>query len=205
MPQKPSPRVPTLASDLGAFDALPVRSSLRSSLFRQLPLLGLALALAGCVSPEIISRITTTGGKVVSFSFGPKGAEPGRANGFEVRTAVFVPSENGQEITYHFSVSAPAGTALKRVQVEDVTEEAAAFPMVDDTGPKIDANLWSAKSAVVPAGDEHLQWVYTITTSMRVYRFILTDAAGKATEIYHVTAYPDFIKSGLRKKWGANY
>jgi hypothetical protein len=40
---------------------------------------------------------------------------------------------------------------------------------------------------------------------MRVYRFILTDAAGKATEIYHVTAYPDFIKSGLRKKWGANY
>jgi hypothetical protein len=40
---------------------------------------------------------------------------------------------------------------------------------------------------------------------MRVYHFVLTDTAGKTTEIYHVTAYPDFVKSLTRKKWGANY
>ncbi len=194
-----------LASVSPAPDAFAVRSSTRTSPLLRFPLLGLALLLAGCVSPEIISKITITGGKVVPFSFGSKGAEPGRANGFEVKTASFVASEDGQEITYQFSVSAPAGTTLKRVQVADVTEEAAAFPLVDDTAPALAANLWSGKSGVIRAGDDHLRWVYTITTSMRVSHFVLTDTAGKTTEIYHVTAYPDFIKSAVRKKWGANY
>ena len=194
-----------LASFRAGLDALPVRRSPLSSFLFALPLLCLPLLLTSCVSPQIISKITITGGKVVPFTFGSKGAEPGRANGYEVKTAVYLPSEDGQEIRYQFSFSAPAGAALTRVQVSDVTEEAAAVPLVNDAAPKLEAGIWKGTSEPQRAGDEHLAWVYTITTSMRIYHFVLTDTAGKTTEIYHVTAYPDFVKSLTRKKWGANY
>ena len=174
--------------------------------YRPAPLaLLLALGLAGCATPEVIRLITVSGGKTMQFSFGPNGAAPGRANGYEVRLATLVPSADGQEIGYTFEFTAPAGATLARVQIDDVSEETAAFPMVDDTTPKLVENRWAGSSPTLRAGHAELQWIYTITTTLRVYRFTITDAVGRKTEMHHVMAYPDFIKSTLRQKWGANY
>jgi hypothetical protein len=178
-----------------------VRSSFRLSPI----LLLVSLFLAGCAAPEVIRLITITGGKPVQFSFGPNGAAPGRANGYEVRLATVLPAKDPKEIYYQFAFTAPAGAVLKRVQIEDVSEEAAAFPLVDDAAPKLNGNRWQADSATLQAGDARLAWVYTIQTTMRVYRFTLTDAAGTRTEMLQVVGYPDFLKSAIRMKWGEKY
>ena len=86
-----------------------------------------------------------------------------------------------------------------------MSEEAAAFPLIDDAAPQLSGNRWQADSAKLKAGDPHFAWAMTIQTSMRVYRFTITDAAGARTEMLHVVGYPDFIKSMMRKKWGEKY
>ncbi len=168
-------------------------------------LLLLAIVFAGCASPEVKRLITITGGKSVPFSFGPKGAVPGRADGYEVQFVTLLPAPDAKETFYQLAFTAPAGAVVKRVQIEDVSEEAAAFPLIDDQAPKLTGNRWQADSATVRAGDPHLAWVLTIQTTMRVYRFTITDAAGKRTEILHVVGYPDFIKTVIRQKWGEKY
>lgn len=165
----------------------------------------LVVLIAGCTTPEVKRIITISGGKPVVFSFGPKGAEPGRANGYEVQIAALLPAADAKEIYYQFAITAPAGANVKRVQIEDVSEEAAAFPLIDDQAPKLTGNRWQGDSPTVRAGEPHLSWVLTIQTSMRVYRFTITDAAGTRTEMLHVVGYPDFIKTVLRKKWGESY
>ena len=162
--------------------------------------------MAGCASPEVIRRIPISGGQVASFSFGPKGAEPGRANGYEIKEALLMPGTDAKDVVHRFAVSTPPGTNLKRVQIEDVSEEdGPAFSLVDDSSPTITNGSYQASSAALHAGAPQLQWIYTITTTMRVYRFTLFDAAGRKTEILHVTGYPDFIKSAIRMKWGEKY
>ena len=165
----------------------------------------LALAFAGCASPEALGKFKISGGREVTFSFGPKGAEPGRANGYEVRAAALLPAAETKDVFYQFALTAPAGANVKRVQVEDVSEEAAAFPLVDDPAPALTGDRWQANSATLAADNPHLAWVYTIQTSMRIYRFTVTDAAGNRTEMLHVVGYPDFVKSVVRKKWGEKY
>lgn len=192
---------PVLASAHNAPDAAVVRAFSRSAF----ALLLLPLLFAGCASPEVKRLITITGGKAVPFSFGPKGAEPGRANGYEVQLATLLPAHDAKEIFYQFAFTAPAGAAVKRVQVEDVSEEAAAFPLIDDQAPKLTGNRWQADSATVRAGEAHLTWVLTIQATMRVYRFTITDTAGKRTEMLHVAGYPDFMKTVIRQKWGEKY
>lgn len=191
-----------LASAAVVLDAPGVRLPLRPTL----ALLLLAIVFAGCASPEVIRLIPITGGKVVPFSFGPKGAEPGRANGYEVQFVTLLPAPaDAKETFYQLAFTAPTGAVVKRVQIEDVSEEAAAFPLIDDQAPKLTGNRWQADSATVRAGDAHLAWVLTIQTTMRVYRFTITDAAGKRTEMLHVVGYPDFIKTVMRQKWGEKY
>jgi len=179
-----------------------VRTSPR---FKHLLLILVPLMLDGCVSSEVKQLIPITGGKTVAFSFGPKGAEPGRANGYEVQVAALLPGTDPKESFYQFAFTSPVGAQVKRVQIEDVSEELAAFPLIDDTTPKFTGNRWQADSAKIKAGDPHFAWALTIQTSMRVYRFTITDVAGVQTEMLHVVGYPDFIKSMMRKKWGEKY
>ena len=191
-----------LAYAAAVLDARRVRFPSRPSLV----LLLLPFVFAGCASPEVIRRIPISGGKVALFSFGPKGAEPGRANGYEVKEAFLMPATDAKEVLYKFIVSTPPGASLKRIQIEDVSEEdGPAFPLIDDSAPVIKEGRYQISTPTIAAGDRHLQWVLTITTTMRVYHFTLTDTAGKTTEMLHVSAYPDFVKSAIRQKWGEKY
>ena len=62
-----------------------------------------------------------------------------------------------------------------------------------------------ARPSRMTAKDPLLAWVYTVTNSMRVYRFTITDSTGKKTVLYQIGGYPSFIKAAMRSSWGEKY
>jgi len=145
-----------------------------------------------------------SGGRVVDIPFGPGGPRPGRANGFEVAMATITPSTAENEIIYQFGLTAPPAAALQSVQVEDITDDKP-YLFVDDQHPWLTENRWHAVSKPLAAGDPRLAWIYQVTPAVRIYRFTLIEASGRRSVLYQVTAYPEFIKVTVRRKWGEKY
>lgn len=164
------------------------------------------LIYSGCSSPDGAMRpVPIAGGKVVGIPFGPQGPLPGRENGYEVLYAASVPGADKNQLIYKFSFSAPQGTKLKEVVVDDISDEQSAS-LVDDRQPWLDEqHRWHTETKPYDAKDPLLAWVYTVTPSMRVYRFTITDEAGKKTVLYQLTAYPAFMKGAIRFSWGEKY
>jgi hypothetical protein len=185
----------------GCFD-LPLMRQLYFSL-----LVPVLFALGGCASPtEVQHPVTVKGGRMIGIPFGPQGPLPGRGNGYEVRQASMGPGPGAQdsEAVYQFAVSIPPGVKLQRVQVEDISEEQFS-PLVDDRNPWLTDDHWQITTPPMKPDDPRLAWMYTVTLSVRVYEFTITDTTGKQTVLHQVIVYPDLLKSLVRKKWGEKY
>ncbi len=165
------------------------------------------LLLAGCSSTPATTMhpVPIAGGKLVGIPFGPGGPQPGRANGYEVLYAIAVPGEKTTQVVYKFGFTAPPSTKLQRVVVDDISDEQSSA-MIDDGQPWLDEkNMWRGEMKPLENKDPLLAWIYTVTPSMRVFRFTITDAAGKQTTLYQLTAFPPYIKSAMRYSWGEKY
>jgi len=164
------------------------------------------LLLAGCSSPsEGMRPVPITGGRSILIPFGPQGPRPGKADGYEVLHAGAAPGAQARQTIYQFACSAPPGAALQRIQVDDISEEQPS-PLIDDQQPWLSENhLWHMDTAPLNADDPRLAWIYTVTPTMRVYRFTITDKAGHKSYLYQAVGYPDFIKSAIRRQWGEKY
>jgi len=187
--------------------ATPVPSPLIPAMRLTLPacLVPAVLLLAGCASPtDQLRPVPVAGGHVIGIAFGPRGPLPGKADGYTVLGAISQPSPQGHQIIYQFAFSAPPGAALKRVQVDDISDEKSS-PLIDDTHPWLSDNVWHMETSPMASDDPRLSWIFTVTPSMRVYRFTLTDQAGHTTIMHQLTGYPDFIKAVIRSKWGEKY
>jgi len=184
---------------------------MRTAFFSMKSSLGLlllsALIFSGCSSPtETMRPVTIAGGKVIGIPFGPGGPVPGKADGYEVRYAVTVPVENTKTLVYKFSFTARPGTKLERVVIDDISDEQSCPSMMDESKPWLDENNeWKGETKPYDYKNPLLAWVFTVTPSMRVYRFTITDTAGKKSVLYQVTGYPDFIKAAMRFSWGEKY
>jgi hypothetical protein len=164
-----------------------------------------ALLFAGCSTTDNLRPVTIAGGKVVPIPFGPQGPINGAANGYEVQYASSVPGATATKLVYKFAFSAQPGVTLKRVVVDDISDEQSFPALIDDRKPWIDGNIWHGESQPFDDKDPILKWVYTVTPSTRVYRFTITDSAGKTTFLYQVVGYPQFIKAAMRFSWGEKY
>lgn len=164
------------------------------------------LVFSGCSSPtDAIRPVPIAGGKVIGIPFGPKGPIPGKADGYEVRYALLVPVPNAKAVVYKFGFTAPPGTKLDRVVVDDISDEQSSS-MMDESKPWLDENNeWKGETKPYDNKDPMLRWAYTVTPSLRVYRFTITNSAGKKTVLYQVTGYPDFMKAAMRFSWGEKY
>lgn len=163
------------------------------------------LLFAGCGTGTTMRPVPIAGGKIVGIPFGPRGPLAGQANGYEVLYAASVPVPNTKEIVYKFAFSAPPSTSLKRVVVDDISDEQSSS-MINDEKPWLDdKNSWRTESKPFDAKNPLLAWVYTVTPSMRVYRFTITDSTGKQTVLYQLTGYPEFLKGAMRTSWGEKY
>jgi len=174
-----------------------------SSVLRVFPLV-CVLVLAGCGSPsEVMTPVPVAGGHHIGIRVGPNGPLPGKGDGFTVLHAATAPGAE-KHIVYQFALSAPPGAALQRIQVDDISDEQSG-PLVDDQHPWVTENVWHIETSPIAADDPRLAWIYTVTPSLRVYRFTITDQAGHQTIIHHVTAYANYIKGIIRSQWGEKY
>jgi hypothetical protein len=191
-----------------AFDVIVIRTmnaDFFAMIFSRGWLLVALLFLAGCGTPEsTVHPVPIAGGKVVGIPFGPHGPLPGRANGYEVQLAATFPGEPATKIIYKFAFTAPPQAKLKRVVVDDLSDEQNGT-LIDDVQPWVDDNRWHAETKPYDAKDAALLWIYTVSPSMRVYRFTITDAAGKESVLYQITPYPTYIKAAIRSTWGEKY
>jgi hypothetical protein len=160
---------------------------------------------AGCAATDNMRPIPIAGGKLVGIPFDSHGPMNGKANGYEIRGANAVPGATATQVVYRFALTAPPGVTLKRVVVDDISDEQSYPALLDDDKPWLDGNVWKGETPPFDNKDPHLKWVYTVTPSTRVYRFTITDSAGVTTILYQVTGYPQFMKAAMRFSWGEKY
>ena len=164
------------------------------------------LSIAGCSSADsvVTQPIPIAGGKLVPISFGPRGPISGKANGFEVHYAATTPGTVVTQLIYKFAFSAPPGAQLKRVVVDDISEDQSGQLLVDEK-PWLDNNMWRTETKPYDYKDPMLAWVYTVSHTMRVYRFTITETDGKQSILYQVTGSPAYVKGAIRASWGEKY
>lgn len=162
------------------------------------------LLFVGCSTSNEMRPIPVAGGRVIGIPFGPQGPRPGQADGYTVKLANAVPGQQEREIFYQFAVNAPPEAVLQRVEVDDISEDQPSH-LIDDGHPWITDHVWHMNSPPLKANDPRLAWIYTVTPTLRVYRFTLTDKSGRKTILHQVSGYPDFVKSMIRQKWGEKY
>jgi len=159
----------------------------------------LVMALGGCASPEQLHPVPIAGGKLLGI-----GPNSGKANGYEIQQSAITPGTQERQVFYEFALSLPPDTTLKRVRVDDISDEQASL-LIDDRKPWQEDRRWHARTSTLDAADHRLLWIFTVTPSMRVYRFIVSDATDRETILYQVVPYPDWIKSAIRRRWGEKY
>jgi hypothetical protein len=170
-------------------------------------LLALAAVLAlsaGCQTGEVKAVVPISGGGHITVPLTPAGPPAGEADGYRVERATISPSKELHELRYEFGLVATKPPALRRIQVDDISDETA-VPLVDDANPQFTNGHWSAKTVMIPADDPRLRWVFQITRSLRVYRFTLTALDGRQVAFNQVTGFPPNLKSAIRELWGEKY
>ncbi len=162
-------------------------------------------ALSGCGTPANVERpIHVAGGKVIGIPFGPNGPLPGRANGYEVAYAMIGPGPTDLELTYRFVVKIPPGVIPENIKVDDISDEQA-YPLIDDLHPWVETGFWHIETRPIKNDDPRLAWVLNVMASIRVYRITIVDGGGRRSLLYQVTVYQNYLKAGIRQKWGEKY
>ncbi|HVU36402.1 MAG TPA: hypothetical protein VHE61_23390 [Opitutaceae bacterium] len=162
------------------------------------------LTFSGCQSGGVKAVLPISGGGKIDVELGADGPKPGEADGYTaIRPAVF-PGKENRELNYEFGIHSSGASDLKRIQIVDVSDDQP-IPLIDDTHPKFINSIWLGKSEMISADDPRLKWVLQLPMSLRVYRYTLTHADGKQASFYNVGAYPPWLKTLIRTKWGDNY
>jgi hypothetical protein len=166
--------------------------------------LPLVLLVAACQSGDVKVKVPISGGGEIAVPLTREGPPPGQADGYKVDVATLQPAQENREAFYKFGLVANHEPALRRIRIEDISDEKAAL-LADVTDPKFTDRHWTVETETMTTDDPRLQWVFQITMSMRVYRFTLTRTDGTDVSFNHIAVYPPFFKALIRSKWGEKY
>ena len=167
-------------------------------------ILPLLVLCAGCQTGDVLMKVPISGGGEIVVPVTGGGPKPGHAAGYTVDVASLEPGTQTREAYYKFGLVCAQAPALRRIRIEDISDEKPVV-LIDDRNPKFKDRHWAENTAMISADDPRFRWVYQITMSMRVYKFTLTLSNGSHVSFNHVTIYPPFVKSIIRAKWGAKY
>lgn len=169
--------------------------------FVAIPLL---LLCAGCQTGDVMMKVPISDGGEITVPLTGGGPKPGEADGYKVALSALEPGKENREAFYKFGLVCSHEPALRRIRVEDISDEKPAL-LIDDRDPKFTNRRWVQQSEVIAANDPRFQWIFQITMSMRVYKFTLTRADGTEVSFNQVTVYPPYVKAMVRNKWGEKY
>jgi hypothetical protein len=182
--------------------SFPSRSSSGRRLRRGACFLVLAL-LTGCATGDVSMLATISGGERIRVPIGNTGVLPTVVDG--VKSEGPVPRPDAQKkLVYYFNLSDRRARPLKSVRVEDVSD-AEPILLLDDTHATWTDGRWQGNSAPLGPEDRAMNWMTTITNTLRVFRFTVTFADGKTLTLYQGAMYPNFVKTMVRGGWGMNY
>lgn len=166
---------------------------------------GLVLtALAGCATGGVAMLAEIAGGGKVRVPIVRGGVEMTNEGGVQINTANFTLSPE-KKIVYGFAFTDSRRRTLRSVRVEDVSD-AKAFTLVEDARPEISpAGQWRGEAAPIGSGDPRLNWIATISNTVRVFRFTLTFGDGQTLVLHQGALYPAPVKAAVRQAFGMNY
>ena len=148
-------------------------------------------------------RTTIAGGQEVTIPLGSHGIEPARAEGLQVDFASCT-LNNEKKLLYGFALSDSQGRTLRRIRVEDVSEDAPIL-LVDDAQPTFKDKKWIGSSKPFEPSDPAVAWIATITNTLRVYRFTVTLPDGRDVVLLQGSMFLNPMKAAIRQMWGQNY
>jgi hypothetical protein len=159
---------------------------------------------AGCQSGSVSAIVPVAGGGHINVPMRVGGPPPAEGDGFRVDRATIAPAKDTRELRYDFALVALNQPDLRRIQIDDISDETAAT-LIDDSHPQFNDRRWTASTEMIPAEDPRLKWMFQITPSLRVFRFTLTHADGRKTTLDQVSTFPPVLKQAIRGAWGEKY
>jgi hypothetical protein len=147
---------------------------------------------------------TIAGGEKIRLPMGRGGIAPANEGGVQIQVANFRVSKD-KKIIYVFAFTDSRGRALRKVRVQDVSDEAA-VTLLDDAQPKSEPDgTWHRETEPLEFGAPRAGWLATISNSVRVFRFTLTFSDGQILVLNQGMFYPAAIKESVRRAFGMTY
>ncbi len=160
--------------------------------------------MAGCATGDVAMLVTIVGGEKIRVPFGRGGVVLSAEDDVQINTANFTLTKD-KKFDYTFEFTDSRKRALRRVLVEDVSDNAPVL-FVDDAQPQLSAaGQWRGRLELPDLAEPRMGWVATISNSVRVFRFTLTFADGKTLVIHQGEFYPPAEKAAIRHLFGQNY
>jgi hypothetical protein len=94
-------------------------------------------------------------------------------------------------VAYTFSLEFRGGARPVAITVDDDSEEPILTILTDDSPKLVRGNFWVAFTKTYNPADEHVKWLLTLDSGVRVYRFTVKLADGST----HVLRYPIFVSN----------
>lgn len=161
------------------------------------------LSLAACsTAPEYKYVTKISGGERLEFPIKGGGPERASAGGLTVLSSQFIGPPRGGVTFMGFLIKNDTGQELKKVLVEDVSEEKPAKILEDDS-PKMVDGSWRGVSEPISSTNPPFEWLAYLDASNRVYRFSVTLADGKTIALNQLTIFPAWMKEGMRRAFKA--
>jgi hypothetical protein len=161
-----------------------------------------SLLLAGCGTGGTTVLVPVNGGREkVRVEFTAHGPAHASAEGFEVMAAGFIPYPAPKKPELGFSIVAKGAPPLRRINVEDITEEAP-VTMFTDEAPVFKDGTWWGIIKETDAHDPRIDWLYRANNDLRIYRFTLTTTDGRTLVLDHPSNFPTFLKAAIRASFG---
>jgi hypothetical protein len=163
---------------------------------------GLLLFVACSTAPEYKYVTKISGGQRIEFPISSGGTAPAKEGGIAVASPQFLgPPHNG--VTFMgFVVKNESGQELKKVLIEDVSDESPA-KILEDASPKMVNGVWRGLSQPIRSVASPYEWLAYLDASNRVYRFTVTLADGKTITLNQLAMFPAWMKEGMRRGFKA--
>jgi hypothetical protein len=154
--------------------------------------------LAACsTAPEYKYVTKISGGQRIEFPITGGGPAPAKQDGIAVASAQFLGPPRGGVTFIGFVIKNESGQELKKVFVEDVSDEAP-VKILEDASPKMVNGVWRGISEPIRSAAPPFEWLAYLDASNRVYRFTVTLADGKTIALNQLSIFPAWMKEGMR-------